>query len=150
MKEFLAGAILLLAPFFTGEVSSIKDSELSLSGIAIGDSEEVVLAKLGKPEQVIETGDFLNVEMSYPGLTIWLGEGRVVGEIAASTSAHCTPAGFCPSSSFAKVKSVYGAPVVANRENGQFMEYPSAESACWLQLAVQRGVVRSIRAECQP
>ena len=49
MKGLIAvSALLLSAPLLADGTSSIKDTELSLGGIALGDSEQSVLAKLGK------------------------------------------------------------------------------------------------------
>jgi hypothetical protein len=130
--------------------ASVADSELSLGGIALGDEEQDVRAKLGKPTRVTDTGDFLNTRLDYPGLTIWLGEGRRVGEVLSTNPGLCSPSGICPGQSFSITKAKFGPALVANREDGRFMEYPSAQSPCWLQLAVLNGIVMSVRAECQP
>ncbi|WP_460736139.1 hypothetical protein [Lysobacter tyrosinilyticus] len=128
----------------------MNDQEFSLSGIALGDTEATVLRKLGQPRRTTDTGDFLDIRMDYPGLTVWLGEGRRVGEVLSTSKQHCTPAGICPGMPFAKAKAKYGPPLVADREDGTFMEYPGSQSACWLQIAVSKGIVKSVRAECQP
>ena len=132
------------------EPSLVSDKELSLGGIALDDTEAVVLRKFGEPRRTTDTGEFLNIRMDYHGLTVWLGEGRRVGEVLSTLKQHCTPAGICPGMSFAKAKEKYGPPLVADREDGIFMEYPSSLSACWLQIAVSKGIVKSVRAECQP
>jgi hypothetical protein len=81
---------------------------------------------------------------------VWLGEGRRVGAVLGTSKQHCTPAGICPGMPFAKAEATYGPPLVADREDGTFMEYPSSQSSCWLQIAVSKGIVKSVRAECQP
>jgi hypothetical protein len=150
-KTFALFLIVLAASSsLASQTPSISDSELSLGGIALGDSEQVVLAKLGKPAHVTGTGDFLNIRLDYPGLTIWLGEGRRVGEILSTASRQCSPSGICPGQSLSIATAKLGPALVADREDGRFMEYPSAQSACWLQLAVLKGIIVSIRAECQP
>ena len=128
----------------------MTDQELSLGGIAVDDTQASVLRKLGQPRRTTDTGDFLNIRMDYPGLTVWLGEGQRVGEVLSTSEQHCTPAGICPGTSFAKAKAKYGPPLVADREDGTYMEYPSSQSSCWLQIAVSKGIVKSVRAECQP
>ncbi|GAB3361370.1 hypothetical protein GCM10027430_35300 [Lysobacter tyrosinilyticus] len=143
-------AFLLLGSASAAEPSLVNDQEFSLSGIALGDTEATVLRKLGQPRRTTDTGDFLDIRMDYPGLTVWLGEGRRVGEVLSTSKQHCTPAGICPGMPFAKAKAKYGPPLVADREDGTFMEYPGSQSACWLQIAVSKGIVKSVRAECQP
>jgi hypothetical protein len=143
-------AFVLLGSASAAEPSRVNDQELSLGGIALGDTEADVLRKLGQPRSTTDTGDVLNIRMDYPGLTVWLGEGRRVAEVMSTSGQHCTPAGICPGTRFAKAKTSYGLPLVAKRENGVFMEYPSSQSACWLQIAVSKGIVKSVRAECQP
>ena len=152
MRHILGTALTFLAigVASAAEPSLVSDQELSLGGIALGDTEAAVLRKLGQPSRFTDTGDFLNIRMDYPGLTVWLGEGRRVGEVLSTSKQHCTPAGVCPGTPFAQAKAKYGPPLVANREDGTFMEYPSSQSACWLQISVSKGIVRSLRAECQP
>ena len=152
MKHILCAVIafLLLGSASAADHSLVNDQEFSLGGIALGDTEAAVLNKLGQPHLTTDTGDFLNIRMDYPGLTVWLGEGRRVGEVLSTSKQHCTPAGICPDMPFAKVKAKYGLPLIADREDGTFMEYPGSLSACWLQIAVSKGIVKSVRAECQP
>ena len=152
MGHILFTALVFLATgaASAAEPSLVRDQELSLGGVAIGDTEAAVLRKLGQPRRTTDTGDFLNISMEYPGLTVWLGEGRLVGEILSISKQHCTPARICPGTLFATAKAKYGSPLVADREDGTYMEYPSSQSSCWLQIAVNEGIVKSVRAECQP
>jgi hypothetical protein len=150
MSKFLSVLLAMLVawPCLANGPSSVLDKELSLGGISLGDAEVAVLGKLGKPSRISDTGE--SIRLDYPGLTIWLGESRRVGEILSTNSQYCSPAGVCPGQSFVTARAKYGRPLVANREDGRFMEYPSSQSSCWLQLAVYRSVVESVRAECQP
>ena len=143
-------AFFLLGSALAAEPSLVNDQELSLGGIALGDTEAAVLGKLGQPSRTTDTGDYLNIRMDYPGFTVWLGEGRRVGEVLSTSKQHCTPAGICPGMPFSKAKAKYGPALVADREDGTFMEYPSSQSACWLQIAASKGIIKSVRAECQP
>ena len=145
-----AVALLLVGTASAAEPALVSDQELALGGIALGDTEAAVLRTLGQPRRTTDTGDFLNIRMDYPGLTVWLGEGRRVGEVLSTSKKNCTPSGICPGMPFERAKGNYGPPLVAEREDGTFMEYPSSQSACWLQLAVSKGIVKSVRAECQP
>ena len=150
MSKFLGALLAMLVTWscLAKGPSLVLDKELSLGGISLGDAEAVVLRKLGKPGRISDTGE--SIRLDYPGLTIWLGEGHRVGEILSTNSQYCSPAGACPGQSFVTTRAKYGRPLVADREDGRFMEYPSSESSCWLQLAVYRSVVKSVRAECQP
>ena len=152
MRHILCAAItfLIVGAATATEPSLVNDRELSLGGVTLGDTEAAVLRKLGQPHRTTDTGDFLNIRMDYPGITVWLGEGRRVGEVLSTSKQNCTPAGICPDAPFAQAKAKYGPPLVADRQDGTFMEYPSTQSACWLQIAVSKGIVRSVRAECQP
>ena len=142
--------LLVLGTASASEPSLVSDQELSLGGIALSDTEAAVLRRLGQPRRTTETGDFLNIRMDYPGLTVWLGDERRVGAVLSTSKQHCTPAGVCPGMPFVKAKAKYGPPLVSGREDGTFMEYPSSQSSCWLQIAVSRGIVKSVSAECQP
>ncbi|WP_446538222.1 hypothetical protein [Pseudoxanthomonas sp. LARHCG66] len=149
MRQILAAAVFCASTALAAEPSLVADNELSLGGIALGDTEASVLHRLGKPLRTTDTGDFLSIRMDYPGLTVWLGEERRVGEILSTTAQHCTPIDVCPGMPFARAKTKYGPPLVADREDGTYMEYPSSQSSCWLQIALSTGNIRSIRAECQ-
>jgi hypothetical protein len=150
MSKFLSVLLSMLVawPCLAKGPSLVLDKDLSLGGISLGDGEALVLHKLGRPGRISNTGE--SIRLDYPGLTLWLGEGRRVAEILSTNSQFCSPAGACPGQSFATARAKYGRPLVADREDGRFMEYPSSESSCWLQLAIYHKVVDSIRAECQP
>lgn len=144
-------AFLLAAHIAAAELPTVPDNELSIGGIALDAEESFVVRTLGQPTRTTDTGDFLSIRLDYPGLTIWLGEGRRVGEILSTDPQHCTPGGICPGMAFLQVLALHGPPMVATREDGQFIEYfPESNFPCWLQLAVADGVVKSVRAECQP
>jgi len=144
MFFFAIGAALAAEP------SPVNDHELSLGRIVIGDTEAAVLQRLGKPRSTAKIGDFLDIRLDYPGLTVWLGEGNRVQELLSTSRKHCTPAGLCPGMSFATAKKKYGTPIVAEREGGSFMEFPGSRSPCWLQLSVDKDIVESVRVQCQP
>ena len=152
MKAYLLFTLLLLIAntAWAGEPSLVKDRELSLGGVAIGDTEASVLRRLGQPVRRIDTDDVLDIRLEYDGLTVWLGEYRRVGEVLSVSKRHCTPSGVCPGMSFHQAAKKYGQPLAASREDGAFMEYPSSGSSCWLQFAVVEGRIASVRAECQP
>ena len=152
MKAYFHFALLLVIAntASAGEPSLVKDSELSLGGVAIGDTEASVLRRLGQPVRRIDASDVLDTQLEYEGLTVWLGEGHRVGEVLSVSKRHGTPSGVCPGMSFAQARKKYGQPLAASREDGDFMEYTSSGTSCWLQFAVDEGRIASVRAECQP
>ncbi|MCD9030102.1 hypothetical protein LDO26_18110 [Luteimonas sp. BDR2-5] len=144
-------ASLLAASCSAVELPTILDEDISIGGVALDAEESLVVSLLGQPQRVTETGDFLNIQLDYPGLTIWLGEGRRVGEILSTSQEHCTPSGICPGMALSQVQALHGPPLIVAREDGQFMEYfPKSDFPCWLQLTIADDVVQSVRAECQP
>jgi len=152
MRHLFFTALIILASGVASaaEPSLVRDNELSLGGIALGDTEATVLHRLGQPRRVTDTGDFLNIRMDYPGLTVWLGDERRVGAVLSTSRQYCTPAGICPGMAFVTAEAKYGPPLVSDREDGTFMEYPSSQSSCGLQIAVSKRIVKSVSAECQP
>ncbi|RYE66976.1 MAG: hypothetical protein EOO81_10930 [Oxalobacteraceae bacterium] len=152
MASTAALTIFLMGTLAPGaEISIVPDSALSLGGIELGAPAASVKAVLGNPSAERQTHDFLPVEMSYVGITVWLDEAGRVGEILSASPKYCTPQGACPGQPFSAVQALYGKPMVALREDGRYMEYyPASDFPCWLQIAVESDRVRSIRSECQP
>ncbi|MBN8769514.1 MAG: hypothetical protein J0I01_16780 [Stenotrophomonas nitritireducens] len=152
-------SVVIVAALLAGSASNgaaISDSELSLGGVALGDSESHVLAVLGQPSQQSDTGEGFAFE--YPGLTVligWLeqaapGKQRHVLQLNATAPNACTPSGVCPGDPMSKALTVYGQPIKAERDSGSFMEYYSNQSTCWLQLGISGHTVHAINAVCQP
>ena len=159
MKDtaLIAGLFLLVSvECFAKDPGTISDRELKVGGVALGDTERSVVARLGKPTRRIDTGE--GIQLDYGGLTVWVGYlenakpgvPRRVYELLSISKRYCTPSGVCPGVAFDKVRAKHGAPLVADRKDGQFMEYPSYQSQCWLQISVKAGIIQSVRAECQP
>lgn len=159
MRFFAIFAFCLLLPrsqFFAQDSITIFNQKLALGGVAIGNTEQSVLTKLGKPIRKTNNGE--GIQLDYKGLTIWIGwfeeakpgVPRRVYELFSTSKQYCTPSGVCPGLTFEKVKTKLGEPLVADREEGRFVEYPSSESPCWLQISVKTGKIHSIRAECLP
>jgi hypothetical protein len=155
MKSILA-IVTLFAGLAAGSTSIIRDSELSLGGVALGDSEAQVLAMLGPAPRQSDTDE--GVALEYADLTVlvgWLeqqapGKQRRVLQLTATGPSACTPSGLCPGAPVSKVEATYGQPVQAKRESGSFLEYYSGESSCWLQVGASGETIRSISAVCQP
>ena len=146
---------LLLASAQAGAVT-IPDSELSLGGVALGDTEATVIQRLGPPNRRVDTGE--GMRLDYPGLTVWTGfledpakpgATRQVSELLSTSADACTPAGLCPAQRLSDAFLGRHLDLVL-REGGTFLEAPASESSCWLQLTAREGRVLSVRAECQP
>jgi hypothetical protein len=130
------------------EPATIANGLLAIGGVNVGQTRTQVVATLGPPTRVVDTGE--DDRLEYPGLSVWVGYEEIVYEILGTDAHRCTGGGFCPGMPFARVEAAYGAPIVAEREHGTFLEYTAAEAACWLQFAVKDGVIESVRTECQP
>ena len=156
MKPILGLVVIAIAACSTIPGTSIRDAELSLGGIALGETEQMIIARLGQPSQRLETGE--GTEFQYPGLSILVGwpEQQAPGvprrafQITATGPSTCTPSGICPGMPFDRAVSRYGQPVITPRLAGSFMEYYSNQSSCWLQIAAPNGTIQSIAAVCQP
>jgi len=156
MKYILATLLILITGMVAAADSAIPDSELGLGGISLGDTEAQVLSVLGPAQNRSETGE--GTALEYPGLTVLIGwleqqapdKQRHVLHLISTGASACTPAGICPGTSVTKALATYGQPATAKRETGNFLEYYSRQSSCWLQLGTSDGTVRSISAVCQP
>ena len=148
--------VLVLSLLVGSATAGVRDLDLGVGGILLGDTEEEVVAKLGKPIDTSDTGEGWALE--YPGLTVLVGwvenptPGRVrrVFELTATGPTICTPSGVCPGMPVAAATRDFGQPELATRETGEFLEYYSTESPCWLQIPASHGTIKSIRVVCQP
>ncbi|MBD2232747.1 hypothetical protein [Phormidium tenue] len=132
----------------TSELRSqdLPEQELRLGGLSLGVEGKTVIREFGQPSQV--SSSFYS-QLDYPGFTVLLEEGTVIG-MTSTSDQYCTPAGVCPGMDFEQVRERYGVPVVSDREDGSFMEYYTADSSCWLKIAVDGELVESVSVVCQP
>ena len=149
-------ALVTLAVATVASANTFPLSELQIGGVASGVSELSVIRQLGEPLQRLETGE--GTEFHYSGLVVTVGwfehrdpdrERRVTALLGTGPSA-CTPRGLCPGIPVAAANRLYGAPVVAQRETGKFLEYYPDEPGCWLQVSDDAGTVRSVAVACMP
>ncbi len=156
MRHIAAIALLTAARVASAGDAPISDAELSLSGVALGDTEQHVVSLLGSPSQKSETGE--GTEFRYSDLEVligWLeqqapGIERRAYKLTGTGPTACTPAGVCPGMPVERAVAAYGRPLVTEREAGSLLEYYSHQSTCWLQLATTDGTIRAISAVCQP
>jgi hypothetical protein len=142
----ISSLILSSALLAQGEIPA---NEVSIRGVAIGDSLSQVIKKLGKPSSKVQASDYLDLHYKYPTMTVSFSEGVVAGLFTDSIAA-CTPKQLCPGDSLDRMRSLYGEPIVADRETGRFYEYYGNELYCWLKIPVDDRKVGSITVACQP
>jgi hypothetical protein len=129
--------------------NSIAASELSIANVRLGDSEKTTVRKLGKPLNRTNNGE--GFVLSYQELAVAHGvEPYGVYEMESTNPKYCTPKKVCPGISIEKLKRIYGEPIVAERDEGKFLEYIGNKTTCWLQISVFNDFVKSIRVACQP
>lgn len=129
--------------------NSIAASELSIANVRLGDSEKTTVRKLGKPFNRKSNGE--GFVLSYQGLAVTHAvEPYGVYEMKSTNPKYCTPKKVCPGISIEKLKRIYGEPIVAERNEGKFLEYIGDRTTCWLQISAFNDFVKSIRVACQP
>ncbi|MBX3712289.1 MAG: hypothetical protein KF800_10045 [Lysobacter sp.] len=144
------GFALLLVPVMAfADQGAVPETELSLGGVAIGDSTEAVVARLGQPKRKGPAQDFIDLHYEYPHMRVSFNGGIVAG-LHAGKAGACTPKGLCPGDRMDRMRALYGAPIVSDRETGRYYEYTGGDAACWLQIRSRGKRVASIDVACQP
>lgn len=142
--------VLLLVPAWTFAAEGIvSDRELSLGGVAIGDTVATVVARLGEPGRKVPALDFIDLHYEYANLRVSFNGGIVAG-LQADRRGTCTPAGLCPGDRLDRMRALYGEPIVSDRETGRSYEYVGGDAACWLQIRAKGKRVAWIEVACQP
>jgi hypothetical protein len=148
MKTF--GILLFLVPLLAfAEEGAISERELSLGGVAIGDSIDAVVARLGQPKRKVPAQDFIDLHYEYPHMQVSFNGGIVAG-LHADKADACTPKRLCPGDRLSRMRALYGAPIVSDRETGRYYEYVGGDAACWLQIRAKGKRVGTIDVACQP
>ena len=154
MRYILAALTLALAS--SACIAGIPASELSIAGVATGDTEASVVTSLGTPTKRVDTGE--GTELHYPDLMVtlgWLeqeapGRQRRVLAILGTGRGTCTPKGLCPGMPSSVAVRLYGATGPTLRETGTFLEYQPTNVSCWLQISAPADVIQSVAVACQP
>jgi hypothetical protein len=126
----------------------IPNNELSLAGVAVGDSEAVVLSKLDHPRRSEHPDDYLTVQLESSGLIVSLDPQDGVGEIFSDHLGHCTPSGICVGTAFSEVEAMLGLPAALNRDQSRYTAQFASKNDCWLEVVVHIDFVESIRIAC--
>lgn len=141
--------VLFLSSLALAHDGDIPAGEVSVAGVAIGDSPAQVENELGKPSRIIEESDYLDTHYVYSQLKVSFSEGVVAG-LYSDKARGCMPKGLCVGDGLERMRALYGPPLVAERETGNFYEYYGQDLHCWLQIAVEGAKIASIRVACQP
>jgi len=128
---------------------SIPPGEVSIGGITVGETSAQVRNRLGKPLRESKDSDYLDLHYDFPSVRVSFSEGVVAG-LQARSPAGCTPSRLCLGDSVDRMRSLYGAPVVAERESGRYYEYYGEDLYCWLQITAAAGIVKVLTVQCQP
>lgn len=149
MKTFFMALVLLTPTLAVAGEEATPPSELSLGGIAIGDSPSEVVGKHGEPLRKSITPDFLDLHYDYPQVRVSFSDDVVAG-LYSDKANGCTPKGLCPGDSLKKMRAMYGPPASTVRDKKRFYEYYAADASCWLQIKSMRKKIASIAVACQP
>ena len=151
MRVFaIAYVLILLFSISRGaNAQHISESELTLGGVAIGQTEQDIVKLHGAPSSKKNTGE--GNLLIYPGLEVYVGVGSYgVFDVISKSPKDCTPSKVCPGEPISKANHMYGSPVVASRETGTYFEYTPDGSICWLQVSAPNGIILSLRIACHP
>lgn len=128
---------------------SVPQGEISIGGITVGETSAQVRKLLGKPLRESKETDFLNLHYEYPSVRVSFHEGLVAG-LQSMGPQGCTPMNLCPGKDVKRMLSLYGSPIVADRETGRYYEYYAQDFSCWLQISADVGKVKDVVVACQP
>lgn len=144
-------ALLLVPCLAFAQEGTIPDSELSLGGATIGHSLEAVVAAMGKPKRQEAMEDFIDLRYHYPHVRVSFN-AEIVAALDSVDAKACTPKGLCPGDGYAKMRSLYGAPRISERETGRVLEYYGSDGACWLEVpdAGEGKTIPSLAVVCMP
>jgi hypothetical protein len=143
-------AILGVAPALTAERQISTALAPRIGPIFLGLSRSQVEAALGKPQRVVSTGDVLDPEIRYSGLSIWLWERGKVAELRSTNPKFCLAGNICPGASVSTVVSKIGIPQGSSGLQEGTNAYPVAADACWAEIDVKKDQVSEVRVKCQP
>lgn len=144
MKSYvpvLAVGILLSMPTLASDASP------SLGGVSVGQSRAQVEAILGKPVKVISTGDALDPEMRYAGITVWLWDQSHVAQIRSTDKKYCLSKGLCPGSGRREFDKLLGRPIA---QEGGVIHYSVNAETCRIEAAFKGSVAAMLAIKCQP
>ncbi len=120
--------------------------------VALGDTRDAVLSKLGKPIRVVQIGDFLGSKWHYDGLDVYyyIRPPIVVGQIEATNPHFCTENGVCPGEAVESANAKLGSPHGGGKLIAGENTFLVRSEACWLPVVVAQSKIKSLAIKCQP
>lgn len=141
-SSIAASAIALLVQSAVSNASDLPSARIG--PVTIGQNESQVEAALGSPLSKDSSGDALDPELKYEGLSVWLWDGGPVAQIRSSLPRYCTPDGICPGMDWKKAQKL-----LVSRSLGENAYKIDAET-CWLEIEREDAAVRAVTIKCQP
>jgi hypothetical protein len=126
----------------------VTSTELSLGGVAIGDSEAAAESALAQVVRSEHPDNYLTIKLESAGLTVLIDPQEGVGEISSERPQHCTSTGVCPGMLFDDVPATLGRPSITNQDSSHFLAQYATTTDCWIELSVNAGRVESVRIAC--
>lgn len=149
------GAIVLLSLLFAGQAWAAHSTtpsrgELSLAGLKIDDSLDLVRKKLGKPESTVGAPGDHHYLLFYRGLRIEMTEPDRVLMLESTSPRYCTPSGLCPGQPLDEARKRWGKGETYDGDDSGTLNYSVDEDSCFLQIEPDpsRQFIRSVAFAC--
>jgi hypothetical protein len=151
LGHIMRGSILLVVLAFSSVVAQGSGAiPLQIGGISPGDDQSAVVALLGEPARTIQTGDALDPQLEFPGLTIWMWDGRHVAQIRSTNTKYCFLAVVCPGDPAAVLSKKIGKPTDHAKVSEGLNTFHFGSETCWLEAFVSNQMVTALELKCQP
>lgn len=126
----------------------LSSKELSLGGVAIGDSEADAASVLGQSVRTEHPDNHLSIKLESGGIMVLTDPQEGVGEIFSNAPQYCTPSGACPGMAFDKIPKAMGRARITKQGGSRFLAQYSTTTDCWIELSVSAERVESVRIAC--
>lgn len=148
-------AIVLMSLLFAGQSWAVPSStpsrsELSLAGLKIDDSLELVRKKLGEPESTVGAPGDHHYILIYRGLRIEMTEPDRVLMLESTSPRYCTPSGLCPGQPLDEARKRWDEGETYDGDSSGALNYSVDEDSCFLQIEpdLSRKFIRSVAFAC--
>jgi hypothetical protein len=147
----MRGALLLLLLVIVSDVARGSGAiPLQIGGVSPGDDLSAVVGLLGEPARTIRTGDALDPQLEFPGLTIWMWDGRYVAQIRSTNTKYCFLAVVCPGDPATVLSKKIGKPTDHAKVSEGINTFQFDSETCWLEASVSNQTVTALELKCQP
>lgn len=117
--------------------------------IVLGQARSEVESLLGRPPQAGKIGGAGNIEMRYPGFTLWFGEDGRVSRLRSTNPRHCLADKVCPGASLAILLARLGSPQQGPVVRSGTVTYLLPDK-CWAEITLEGERVSAVDVRCQP